>query len=125
MRKFASLLGWNGLELFVVGPIDGVGFVSFYQTPDEKFNLQINEIPSGQCSTHQATVKASRYGISSIGWVPFTLFDDPLKLKEEAMRIRPGLDRKNWKSKIWRRQQRFEDGVTLPCSKKKLRGYTR
>ena len=82
MRRFASLLNWRGIELewIVFEPserekndtIPTSGIIAFYLTPDIKFNLQINESPSGQSVTHQATIKASRYGIRDIGWHPFT-----------------------------------------------------
>ena len=49
LREFATLLGWNGLQLYLFH-IEEYGTIPCYMTPDEKFNLQINENPIGQTS---------------------------------------------------------------------------
>ena len=124
MRAFAALLGWNGLQLFLYN-IEDIGIIPMYQTPDDKFNLQINESPIGQTKNYQATVKADRYGITAIDWIPFELFDDQPSIESEAERILPYLSRTNWKSKTWRITRRLESGLILPKTKKKLRGQRR
>lgn len=123
MRKFASLLDWNGLQLF--GASWGDTRIYLYQTPDDKFNLQINEAPDGQVEEHKATIKACRYGIVHIEWVPFTLFDDAVALQNEARRVYPLLSRSKWKSKAWRINRLQEPGVILRRTRKKIRGRRR
>ena len=75
MRSFASLLGWHGLQLDSFKPWPegiaaekGLDRIYLYQTPDDKFNLQINEHPLDQTTTHKATIKADRYGVIRIDW---------------------------------------------------------
>jgi hypothetical protein len=129
MRWFASLLSWHGLQLqwlpFSADEMAKWGFpgvVAFYMTPDEKFNLQVNEYPIGQSVTHHATIKARRYGIRDIGWHAFTLFDGDDELRSEAGRLRPWLDRELYKSRHWRRQfKALHPDMWLP-SRKKRRG---
>ena len=112
MQQFAELLGWRGLRLGHVRLCDDEaaradapdGMVIFYQTTDEKFNLQINTYPHGQCRQHRATVKAERYGIRHVGWHEFELLDDPDKLRQEADRLRPWLDRRLFRDAKRRRQ---------------------
>jgi hypothetical protein len=112
MRQFAALLGWHGLELGYIrftpeeirkydAPESGI--IVDYMTTDLKFNLQINEVLNGQSTSHQATIKADRYGIINIGWHPFELSEDDAKMKEEAERLRPWLDRRLYKNAKWRR----------------------
>lgn len=112
MRQFAELLGWRGLRLGYVLLRDDEatpanahgGVVIFYQTTDEKFNLQINTYPHGQCRQHQANVKADRYGILHVGWHEFELFHDHDRFCQEAERLRPWLDRQMFRNPIRRRQ---------------------
>jgi hypothetical protein len=113
MRRFAALLNWHGLQmshhLLSAEDIERLNFhpsgiIVYYMTPDLKFNLQINENPVGQTVTHQATIKASRYGIIHIGWHDFSLFEDDDNLKREAERLRPWLDRNLYKNKAWLRE---------------------
>ncbi|NLS92320.1 MAG: hypothetical protein GXX96_09095 [Planctomycetaceae bacterium] len=131
MRWFASLLHWHGLQLERIVPppdeaaglrIPEPGIIAFYMTTDWKFNLQINETPIGQSVTHQATIKADRYGINRIDWHPFTLFDDDEELKHEAERLRPWLDRKLYKDRKWLRAFRQYHPELLLPSRKKCRG---
>ena len=124
LREFARLLGWNGLELFLHHS-KHYGILPSYQTPDVKFNLQINENPIGQTRQYQATVKADRYRITAIKWIPFELFDDQSEFESEAARILPSVSRANWKSKAWRNARLLQPGLILPKSKKKLRGRRR
>jgi hypothetical protein len=106
IRRFASLLGWNGLQLeyirfspeeIVKYNVPSSGIITNYMTTDLKFNLQINELPNGQSHTHQATIKADRYGIRNIGWRPFEMFEDDQQLIQEVERLRPWLDRRLYK----------------------------
>jgi hypothetical protein len=118
MRRFAQLLNWRGLQLewtclsaevlaqYPKWPRSGIVF--WYITTDEKFNLQINELPEGGEHTHQATVKAERYRICNTGWNPFTLFNDDESLAREADRLRPLCDRDLFKNRAWARQFRME-----------------
>jgi len=124
LREFAALLGWNGLELFLHHS-DDHGVIPWYQTPDEKFNLQINENPIGQTKQYHATVKADRYGITAVEFVPFELFDDQASFESEAARVLPELSRSNWKSKTWRNARLRKPGVIKPRTKKKPRGRRR
>ena len=123
MRRFAGMLGWNGLELFrLVAPADAglpAGAVlTFYQTTDEKFFLQINENPMGQGITHQATVCASRYGIRDVGWHRFQMSDDERLLRDEVKRLEPWLARKHFKNPAWRRQFKKQHPELLIPSRK-------
>lgn len=93
-------------------------------TPDLKFNLQVNENPIGQSVTHQATIKADRYGIRNIGWHHFTLFDDDNELSCEAERLRPWLDRNLYKNRRWLREFKAKHPDMLLPSRKKRRGPT-
>lgn len=112
MQQFAELLDWRGLRLRYVclredeaaRAIVPSGVVIFYQTTDDKFNLQINTYPHGQCRQHQATVKAERYGIGHVGWHEFELFDDDDAVRHEADRLRPWLDRRMFRDVDRRRQ---------------------
>jgi hypothetical protein len=131
MRWFASLLNWRGLKLertiFSADEIrkwdlPSSGIIAFYMTTDWKFNLQINENPIGQSFTHQATIKADRYGILHIGWHPFNLFDDDSELRGEVERLRPWLDRKLYKNHKWLREFRLQHPEMLLGSNKKRRG---
>ena len=131
MRWFASLLNWHGLELsHHVFSSDEIarwnfhasGILVTYMTCDLKFNLQINEHPIGQIVTHQATIKAERYGIVHIGWHSFTLFEDDEELRREAERLRPWLDRKLYKSKAWLREFKARHPDRLMWPRKKRRG---
>ena len=124
LRQFATLLGWNGLELFLHHSKEH-GIIPWYQTTDDKFNLQINENPIGQTAQYQATVKAERYGITAIDWVPFELFNDQSSFESEAARILVYVSRANWKTKTWRNDRLLKPGLILPKSKKKLRGRRR
>ena len=131
MRWFASLLNWRGLQLERVVFTDEQiaewnvpqsGIVTYYMTPDLKFNLQINETPNGQSVTHQATIKADRYGIANIGWHPFTLNEENDSLRAEAERLRPWLERNNYKNRKWLRQFKRENPEMLLRTRKKRRG---
>ena len=110
MRLFASLLGWNGLQLEHVRLTNseqakvGSGVVIFYMTTDPKFNLQINTFPHGQCRHHRATVKAERYRIINVGWQDFDLPDDDQLLLAEIDRLKPWLYRPQFKKREWCRQ---------------------
>ena len=134
MRWFASLLKWHGLELshhvFSSDEIarwnfHAAGILVTYMTPDLKFNLQINEHPIGQTVTHQATIKAERYGIVHIGWHSFTLFEDDEELRREAERLRPWLDRNLYKNQAWLRDFKAQHAELLLGSRKKRRGRRR
>lgn len=131
MRYFASLLNWHGLQLERVSlspeevaelGISSPGIITYYMTTDCKFNLQINEAPIGQAVTHQATVKADRYSISSVGWHPFTMFDDDHELRCEAERLRPWLDRKLYRDRRWLRKFKDTHPSMLLPTRKKPRG---
>ena len=124
VREFATLLGWKGLQLFLHRS-HAHGVIPWYQTPDNKFNLQINESPIGQIVRYQATIKADRYGITAMDYVSFELFDDQQSFESEAERIRPYLSRANWKLKTWRDARRLKPGLIMPKSKKKRRGRRR
>ena len=129
MRYFASLLGWNGLQLeyktFSPDEIakygcPATGILTYYMTTDFKFNLQINEVTTGQALAHQATIKADRYGICNIGWHPFDLSENDQQLMQEVERLRPWLDRQLYKNASWRRtfKRKFPE-MLLPSQKKK------
>lgn len=131
MRRFAELLHWRGLQLerllFTEDDIvrynaPPIGILVFFCTPDNKFNLQINERPAGDPFTHQATVKAERYGILNIGWHPFTLYEDEPRLIAEATRLAPVLERNQYKNRHWRNGFVREEFVVTVRSRKKLRG---
>lgn len=75
MRRFAAFLHWHGLQLERLLFTDDeirkwnlppAGIITYYMTTDPKFNLQINELASTPPFTHQATIKADRYGIRNV-----------------------------------------------------------
>lgn len=132
MQMFASWLGWRGLQIFDVAPWPeafeshkGLDRLYFYQTPDRKFFLNINEVPGGQSFTHRATIRAERYGIAGIDGIHFALYDDIDRLRIECHRLLPMLSRNNWKSRSWRKQRMDAPDVSLWPSKKKIRGKCR
>jgi hypothetical protein len=112
IEYFAGLLGWHGIRLWKVLLSDDDirtaklknALVICYETTDEKFNLQINPHPIGQTRTYRATVKAERYGIANVGWHDFELFDDEETLRREADRLRPWLERRQFKNPKLRRE---------------------
>jgi hypothetical protein len=131
MRQFASLLGWKGLQLeYVTFSAEEIlkyncpttGIIAHYMTTDLKFNIQINESPVDQCITHQATIKADRYGICNIGWHSFKLFENDQQFMEEVERLRPWLDRRLYKNAHWRREFKHKFPEMLLPSRKKNRG---
>lgn len=107
MRWFASLLNWHGLELEWVrfSDEDAVRYRGvperriqvYYVTTDQEFHIQINGLDHPRL--YQATVGPFRYGISQvkIGWHRFELFDDDTKLMAEAQRLKPFLDRQQFR----------------------------
>jgi len=131
MRRFVRFLHWSGLQLErILFTTDEIakwnvapsGIIAYYMTTDAKFNLQINELDIAQPFTHQGTVKAERYGIRDVGWHPFTLFEDVERMKLEAERLRPWLDRKSYKNRQWiRKVKREHPEMSLP-SRKRPRG---
>lgn len=133
-RRFASLLNWRGLQLkrilFSADEIEKwtappTGIIAYYKTSDPKFNLQINEIPAGHPVTYHATIIADHYGISNIGWHPFTLFDEDDDLRREAARLRPWLDRRLYKNREWLRKFKRDHSGFLLSSRQKRRGAKR
>lgn len=111
MQRFAAMLGWRGLQLEHVRvdmlenhKLDGPAIVIYYTTTDRKFFLQINTHPHGQTRLHQATVIAWRYGMHSVGWHAFELFDEDQQLIAEGKRLEPLLARSLVKDRNWRRR---------------------
>ena len=108
MRWFASLLNWNGLELGWVrfsdedasrwASVPASRILVHYVTTDQEFHIQINGLPDHP-RIYQATVGPFRYGISQtkIGWHRFELFGDRNKLAAEAERLKPLLDRQQFR----------------------------
>ncbi|HJT32426.1 MAG TPA: hypothetical protein VJ783_10320 [Pirellulales bacterium] len=107
MRWFASLLNWNGLQLQWLrlsaadaAALPGVRepeIAVFYVTTDREFHIQINELPD-RPTLHQATIGPFRYGIGPhVGWHRFELFDDDADLIAEAQRLKPFLDRQQFR----------------------------
>jgi hypothetical protein len=107
LRRFASLLGWNGLRLEWVRFRDedstrdlGVPdskILVHYVTTDWEFHIQINELPPYDGRLHQATVGPFRYGIRQLNWYPFEVFDGDAELVAEAERLHPFLDRQQFR----------------------------
>ncbi|MFO0916220.1 MAG: hypothetical protein U0795_24895 [Pirellulales bacterium] len=132
MRRFARLLHWRGVQLerilftaeqITAWDVPSAGIITYYVTTDLKFNLQINEMDTTPPFTHQATVNADRYGIRSVGWHPFTLFDEDERLRFEADRVRPWLDRNLYKDRRWLGKLRREHPEFLLPSRKRRRGH--
>jgi hypothetical protein len=131
MRHLASLLGWNGLQLEYLRVRDSEAnskvpqntVVVFYTTTDSKFFLQINTYPHGQSRTHQATVNAERYGITSVGWHQFELPDDEDLLVTTAEALKRWLYRPLFKDRQWVRQLLKENPnmATLGAARKRKR----
>lgn len=117
MRQFASLLGWRGLVLSWTRITDEEAKCSptppktrlfvYYVTTDERFRIQINELPAGQSRYYQAAIAPFHYRISQTEWHPFELFDNDAALIGEAERLRGFLHR-----------QRFRDPVQRAAFKK-------
>lgn len=114
MRWFASLLNWHGLVLEWVrfGDEDartsiGVSesrILVYYVTNDREFHIQINELPDGP-NVYQATMGPFRYGIGchfAIGWHRFELFENDAELVAEAQRLKPFLDRQQFRDPVRR-----------------------
>jgi len=132
MRRFAAMLGWNGLQL------DWIRFTSeeaarnntipkslvlaHYLTTEWEFHIQINELPSGQSRFHQASVAPNRYGFKHLGWHKFELFDDDDALTAEADRLRPWLDRQQFRNPKRRAIVKKEHPELLLVTKKRRRG---
>jgi hypothetical protein len=112
IRQFASLLGWRGLSLDWVRFTDEGDarrpaepeprIVVYYVTTDAEFHIQINESPIGPCRYYEASVGAFRYGIAQIAWHPFELFDEDALFFAEAKRLRPLLDRQQFRDPLRR-----------------------
>jgi hypothetical protein len=129
MRRFASLLGWNGLRMEWIAfteeeaakcdtvPISRI-LVS-YLTTDAEFSIQINEKPAGQIRHYQAMVGPFRYGFRPIGWLPFELFDDDAALLAEAVRLRPWLARRQFRDPKLRAAFRAQHPELLLAGRKR------
>jgi hypothetical protein len=111
MRWFASLLNWNGVRLEWVRFRDedarnSIGvpasrILLHYVTTDQEFHIQINAL--ADCvRLYQATIGPFRYGISQVPWHRFELFDDDAKLVSEAQRLKPFLDRQQFRDPVRR-----------------------
>ena len=129
MQGFASLLGWNGLQLerIALTPEENAGqfpagLVVYYETTDVRFGLQINELRDAAPYTHQAIVRAERYKILRTPWQAFTLFEDNAALEMEAKRLRPMLDRRLFKDRKWVRLLQLEHPELALRSRKRCRG---
>lgn len=123
MRWFASLLGWRGLQLSWLRLSDenlakskmsvedaklywpGMILIH-YQTTDVEFKIQINEQSPHNSCRYKATVGPHRYGLAFVGWHPFELFKSDADLVAEAERLRPVLDRQQYRNPI--RRARFK-----------------
>lgn len=111
MGWFASLLNWHALQLEWVnlsqiaatrGPdVPESKILVYYVTTDREFHLQINELPDHP-KLYQATVGPFRYGIGLIGWHRFELCDDDADLIAEAQRLKPFLDRQQFRDPVKR-----------------------
>ena len=109
MRTFASMLNWCGLRLEWVRFSDEDAarwptvptsrILVHYVTTDQEFHIQINELPD-QPRFYNATVGPFRYEISqiAIGWHRFELFDNDVDLAVEARRLKPSLDRQQFRN---------------------------
>lgn len=117
MRWFASLLNWHGLQLQWLKLIDleatrwpnapDSKVLVYYVTTDREFHIQISEIPD-RPSLHQATIGPFRYGIGQNRWHRFDLLDDDADLIVEAHRLKPFLDRQQFRDPVrraaWKRR---------------------
>lgn len=133
VQRFAEMLHWNGIEmdwvLFTPEEIEkwnvpSSGLLVWYLTTDLKFNIQVNETPPWEAVGHQASIVARRYGIRDVGWHPFNLSHGH-ELESEVERLRPWLDRRNFKNPKWRREFKRRHPELLIPSRKKLRGKRR
>jgi hypothetical protein len=126
MQRIAAMWGWHGLRLWSVrdSQVAG-GAILWYMTPDEKFNLQINQHPIGQSRTYRATVKAERYEIVNTGWHDFELFDDDAALVAEADRLHCWLDRRRLKDRVLRTRFLAEHPEVQVYPETKKRGRLR
>lgn len=109
MRAFASMLNWHGLRLTWIRFTDEDAaawptvpesrILASYVTTDQEFHIQINELPDHP-RLYNATVGPFRYGISqlAIGWHRFELFSSDAGLANEAQRLKPFLDRQQFRN---------------------------
>jgi hypothetical protein len=109
MRMFASMLNWHGLRLAWIrfteedaatwASVPESRIVVYYATTDPEFHIQVNEL-SDRPALHNATVGPFRYGISqlAIGWHRFELFNSDADLAAEARRLKPYLDRQQFRN---------------------------
>ena len=102
LREFAELLGWRGLQACTVD-LDGRE-ITWFETTDKKFYLQINPQPVGSRNHFRATVIATRYGLplDAVGFHDFDLQDEKMSLKVSSEDLYPILGRRNFKNKPWR-----------------------
>lgn len=110
MRWFASMLNWEGLvvEWVRISDEDSLNSIGvpesridvYYVTNDREFHIQINELPD-RSNLYQATMGPFRYGIGcihrAIGWHRFELFENDAHLIAEAQRLKPFLDRQQFR----------------------------
>lgn len=109
LQALAAGLGWKGLQLLshVVPDVELARLnlktqaILWYETSDEKFNLQINIHPQGQTRHYQAIVKAERYGISVTDWHPFVLPDRLDAIEALTDQLKPFLLRSTFKNPAW------------------------
>jgi hypothetical protein len=104
LRQFAELLGWRGLRTYKVN-VEG-RIITWFETTDKKFFLQINPHPVGNLTPFRATVIAMRYGIplDAVGFHDFDLKGDEASLNHRADELLPILGRHNFKRREWRRR---------------------
>jgi hypothetical protein len=110
--RFCRLLGWKGVRPYHMwlppeslryhGEFSDEVLFSCYRTTDDNLFIQINEHP-GQCCEHQAAINAHRYGLTT-GWFKFFITDNLESADSEAKRLLPFLERRNYKSKMWRKE---------------------
>ena len=105
LRRFAELLGWRGLQHRHV-TLDNGRLCVFFQTTDEKLNLQINPHPIEQTTHFRATVNATRYGfpLDAVGFHDFSLTGNDDDLRRTAEKLKPILSRQNFRDKEWRKR---------------------
>jgi hypothetical protein len=109
MCAFAAMLNWHGLRLEWIRfteeeaatwpNVPESRIVVHYVTTDQGFHIQINEVRDRPALYH-ATVGPFRYGIwqLSIGWHRFELFSNDADLAAEARRLKPFLDRQQFRN---------------------------
>jgi hypothetical protein len=128
VRRFASELGWRGLERTditltpdICSRVQVATVFTCFSTTDSRFFIQINQHIPGRFGLYDVSIVAERYGIRPTDFVKCELasIGDAIS---ESVRLSPMLARVNFKNRKWRRQF-LERNPSKIVRNKKWRGW--